>query len=707
MPIRILDAATVGRIAAGEVVERPSSVVKELVENSLDAGATAITVEMRAGGIEMLRVTDNGCGIEPGQVRLAFENHATSKLQTADQLDDIRTLGFRGEALPSIAAVSHVEMTTRARGQESGVKLNIDGGQNVRVAETGCPEGTTIVMRDLFYNIPVRRAFLKKPAYEAGLVSDAVARLMLGNPKISMRLVSNGNTVYHTFGDGKLRHAVFAVYGKETAEKMVEIDASLGATRVWGLIGVGELAKSTRAHQMFFINGRSVRCGLLTRALEQVCRSRVTIGLYPMCALNLTLPPNAIDVNVHPNKLEVRFRDEAGTQATVEKLLSSAFEGEHVLDWKRDSASVREITKTASVREVIPAEKSTQTNMFTQTPSIREIVSSGEKRPQSIEKPQMTIESAALKKPQMPPLPGMGTHIAETQKANPEANPEAHTPLPFVSSSRTLRECDPARLKDENRLRIIENKLKSVNCELENEKNRPKSVYNVEHIIDNRAESVENDNNSSKNSAQSVNNLNASEMPHVENKPEYRVLGVAFKTYILIESGEALLLIDQHAAHERLMFEKFRKQMEAGEASQGLLTPIVIRVSAKEMSLILENKQFLNEAGYEVEPFGETDVQIRAVPYIMGKAEVRPLFMETIGALSRLKTATRDARYAELAQMACKAAVKGGDPLSESEIDALIREMLSTGAPPTCPHGRPVVKMISRRDLEKMFKRIQ
>ena len=707
MPIRILDAATVGRIAAGEVVERPSSVVKELVENSLDAGATAITVEMRAGGIEMLRVTDNGCGIEPGQVRLAFENHATSKLQTADQLDDIRTLGFRGEALPSIAAVSHVEMTTRARGQESGVKLNIDGGQNVRVAETGCPEGTTIVMRDLFYNIPVRRAFLKKPAYEAGLVSDAVARLMLGNPKISMRLVSNGNTVYHTFGDGKLRHAVFAVYGKETAEKMVEIDASLGATRVWGLIGVGELAKSTRAHQMFFINGRSVRCGLLTRALEQVCRSRVTIGLYPMCALNLTLPPNAIDVNVHPNKLEVRFRDEAGTQATVEKLLSSAFEGEHVLDWKRDSASAREITKTASVREVIPAEKPTQTNMFTQTPSIREIVSSGEKKLQNIEKPQMTIQSAALKKPQMPPLPGMGTHIAETQKANPEANPEAHTPLPFVSSSRTLRECDPARLKDENRLRIIENKLKSVNCELENEKNRPKSVYNVKHIIDNRTESVENDNNSSENSTRSVNNLNASEMPPVENKPEYRVLGVAFKTYILIESGEALLLIDQHAAHERLMFEKFRKQMEAGEASQGLLTPIVIRVSAKEMSLILENKQFLNEAGYEVEPFGETDVQIRAVPYIMGKAEVRPLFMETIGALSRLKTATRDARYAELAQMACKAAVKGGDPLSESEIDALIREMLSTGAPPTCPHGRPVVKMISRRDLEKMFKRIQ
>ncbi len=680
MPIRILDAATVGRIAAGEVVERPSSVVKELVENSLDAGATAITVEMRAGGIEMLRVTDNGCGIEPGQVRLAFENHATSKLQTADQLDDIRSLGFRGEALPSIAAVSHVEMTTRARNQDSGVKLNIDGGQNVRVTEVGCPEGTTIVMRDLFYNVPVRRAFLKKPAYEAGLVSDNVARLMLGNPKISMRLVSNGSTVYHTFGDGKLRHAVFAIYGKETAEKMVEIDASLGATRVWGLIGVGELAKSTRAHQMFFINGRSVRCGLLTRALEQICRSRVTIGLYPMCALNLTLPPNAIDVNVHPNKLEVRFRDEAGTQATVEKLLSSAFEGEHVLDWKRDTAPVREITRTASVREVVPAEKPVQTEMFAA---------------KTVATKPIPTEPAEPRKPQMPPLPGMGARNPErsgdalqmpkpetTAPAAQKAEPNRLAAIPRTPSGMAMREIDlPEKRRGivENKLNVVENRIRSVEEQQKPIENRPAPVENTP---EKREESV-------------------------ENALEYRVLGVAFKTYILVESGDALLLIDQHAAHERLMFEKFKKQMAAGEASQRLLAPIVLRVSAKEMALIEENRSLLMEAGYEVEPFGETDVQIRAVPFIMGRAEVRPLFMDMLGALPRLKAATRDARYAELAQMACKAAVKGGDSLSDSEINALIGEMLSTGAPPTCPHGRPVVKAISRRELEKMFKRIQ
>ena len=232
MPIRILDAATVGRIAAGEVVERPASVVKELVENSLDAGATSVTVEIRDGGIGYMRVTDNGCGIEPGQVRLAFENHATSKLVTPEQLDDIRTLGFRGEALPSIAAVARVEMTTRAKAQEAGTRLNVEGWRNMIVREIGCPEGTTVIMRDLFFNIPVRRAFLRKAQYEAALVNDTVARMILGSPKISFRFINNGRTVYHSFGDGDLRHAVFAVYGRETAENMLEVDQSEGAMRI-------------------------------------------------------------------------------------------------------------------------------------------------------------------------------------------------------------------------------------------------------------------------------------------------------------------------------------------------------------------------------------------------------------------------------------------------------------------------------------------
>lgn len=262
MPIRILDATIVGKIAAGEVVERPSSVVKELLENALDAGASSITVEIRDGGIAYLRVTDNGCGIEPEQVRLAFENHATSKLCSVEQLEDIRTLGFRGEALPSIAAVSRMEMTTRARNRDTGVRLTVEGGENLAVREVGSPEGTTAIMRDLFFNLPVRRAFLKKPAYEAALVSDVVARMILGNPGVSFRYINNGRTIYHSFGDGELRHAVFAVYGRETAEKMRAVDRYEGGIRVRGLIGIGEQAKTSRGHEAFFINGRNVRMSL-------------------------------------------------------------------------------------------------------------------------------------------------------------------------------------------------------------------------------------------------------------------------------------------------------------------------------------------------------------------------------------------------------------------------------------------------------------
>jgi len=664
MPIRILDAATVGRIAAGEVVERPSSVVKELVENSLDAGATAITVEIRGGGIDYLRVTDNGCGIEPGQVRLAFENHATSKLQHADQLNDIRTLGFRGEALPSIASVSRIEMTTRAKKQESGVRLNIDGGENLRVRDIGCPEGTTIVMKDLFYNIPVRRAFMKKPAYEGGLVSDAVARLMIGNPGVSMRFINNGNTVYHSFGDGKIRHAVFAVYGKATAEKMIEMDAMEGGTRVYGMIGVGELAKSTRAHQMFFINGRSVRCALLSKVLEQVCRSRVTIGMYPMCALNLVLPPNAIDVNVHPNKLEVRFRDETMTQVVVEKLLSSAFEGETVLQFKRDTAVAKPIERVVTVREITPAEMRASIEKAAQEKA------SAEKEPE--------------KKPKMPPLPEPAKPSEEKSRA---ASP---TLLEEIAKERarfapkqapvlvSLREGEPLKSQAKPAEIPAQKPLPEI---------KPVQVSMPELAVE---------------------QPKTTELAKPEpQKPDYRVIGVAFKTYILIEVEDTLLMIDQHAAHERLRYEKYVKQLEQGTASQQLLTPIVVRLSAREMALIQENMDMLTEAGYTVEPFGEHDIQVRAVPHVLGKAELRPLFMDMINSLNKLRTATLDARRTEIMQMACKSAVKGGDALSDSEIESLIREMLETGAPPTCPHGRPAVEALSRRDLEKMFKRIQ
>ncbi len=670
MPIRILDAATVGRIAAGEVVERPSSVVKELIENSLDAGATSITVEIRGGGIDYLRVTDNGCGIEPGQVRLAFENHATSKLQHADQLTDIRTLGFRGEALPSIAAVSKVEMTTRARGSESGMKLTVEGGQNLSVREAGCPQGTTLIMKDLFFNVPVRRAFLKKASYEGGLVSDAVAKLLLGNPGVSMRFISGGNTLYHSFGDGKLRHSVFSVYGRETAEKMVEIDASEGGTRIHGLIGVGELAKATRAHQLFFINGRSVRCPLLARALEAVCRSRVTIGMYPMCVLNLELPPTSVDVNVHPNKLEVRFRDEEMMRMVSEKLLGRAFENERVLEIKKLTDEKPQVERRSQVRELpLPA--------------------AGDVKPESVPeaKSEMRKQPVAETKPDAP--------VPQLPKREPRPE-QTRMQLPGPSMVR-----EDGAMPMNRPLRVLDlNETPAA-------KPVSESVKSMERDAAAKAAATAPSETAPIAPVQPETPGMEAPVHGAPEIPPFRVIGTVFRTYILVETGDTLLLIDQHAAHERLQYEKLMARAEAGTASQQLLTPVILHLSAREMAAVMENADVLEGAGYSVESFGENDVQIRAVPFVLGQAQLKPIFLEMLQNLGQLKSATVDARRSQIIQLACKTAVKAGDSLSESEVAALISAMLETGAPPTCPHGRPVVKTLTKRELEKMFKRIQ
>ena len=614
MAIKVLDPMIVERIAAGEVVERPSSAAKELIENAIDAGATAITVEIKEGGIASLRVTDNGCGIAPNQVALAFENHATSKIVTAEQLDDIRTLGFRGEALPSIAAVSHVEMTTREKGAPSGVCLKIDGGLRRSVQDAGCPEGTTVVVSDLFFNVPVRRAFLKKPNYEGALVSDLTARMILGNPGVSFRFIQNGKPVYHSFGDGNLKHAVFAVYGSETAEKMTGVDATFGGMRIAGMIGVGELSKPTRAHQSFFINGRSVHCALITQVLEQVCSGRVTIGTYPMCALMLSIPPASVDVNVHPNKLEVRFRDEQAIRQSAEYILSQAFSGETMLNPARDA-------KTFEHTFVVEEKKTKVENIQTKvefSPAPEDLQTPPEPKPA---RDLMHLE--LRENSDLPPRPASGVRL---------------TPREPVEEAEQI-------------------------------------------VISDRAKSPEVD---------------------------FRAIGTLFKTYILIELDDSLIMIDQHAAHERILYEKFKRRLESGgTASQTLLIPAVLTVTPREMELLTDFNDSLRDAGYEIEPFGEKSVSVRAVPFILGRADVRPVFMEMLESLDRIGAAAKESRRDEIAMMACKAAVKGGDTLTNSEISALIQQMRETGASPTCPHGRPVFRTMTRRDIEKMFRRVQ
>ena len=661
MPIRILDAATVGRIAAGEVVERPASVVKELVENSLDAGATSVTVEIRDGGIGYMRVTDNGCGIEPGQVRLAFENHATSKLVTPEQLDDIRTLGFRGEALPSIAAVARVEMTTRAKAQEAGTRLNVEGGRNMTVREIGCPEGTTVIMRDLFFNIPVRRAFLRKAQYEGALVNDTMARMILGSPKISFRFINNGRTVYHSFGDGDLRHAVFAVYGRETAENMLEVDQCEGAMRVRGLVGVGEQAKATRAHEAFFINGRSVRCPLLSQALESVCRERVTIGMYPMCALHLTLAPGSVDVNVHPNKLEVRFRDETATRTCVESILRNALQGGSMLRLQAEKPATVEEKHTVE-QLPLPEMGNTPVNT-TEVQNIQTEVAN--------QKTKVCDKTTGVVKDALPDDAFEALIQAERRRLGISPSGSELRETAFAPWSRSTRSPVPDVTTFAGG-----GSVPFAQMHAQVSKQTPPAQP-------------------------------AEQLTLAQDSAPYRVIGVLFKTYILLECEDAFLLIDQHAAHERLRYDALAKAVEDGVASQRLLAPQIVRVSAREMTLVEENMDALTAAGYDISPIGERDLQIRAVPHIHGHAELTPRFMDVISSLSGLGSAALEARRDEILQAACKGAVKAGDALSDSEIKALLSQMEASGAPPTCPHGRPVIKTFSRREIERMFRRIQ
>ena len=638
--IRILSAATVGRIAAGEVVERPSSVAKELIENALDAGATSVTVEIRDGGAGYLRVTDNGCGIAPSEVRLAFENHATSKLRDDDDLTDIRTLGFRGEALPSIAAVARVEMTTRTKGAQSGVRLLVEGGKFLSMDEVGCPEGTTIIIRDLFFNTPARRGFLKKPAYEAGVLGEMVERLALANPGVALRLISGGRTLLHSYGDDSMLHAAMAVYGRETAGLLRPIDQALGGFRIWGLIGVGDAARPNRSGQAFFINGRVVRCPLLTQVLENACRGRVTIGMFPMCALHLDLPPAAIDVNVHPSKLEIRFRDETAVRESVGALFDKFFEADRMTD-------------------AVPPLKDTRVKIA-YTP------------PEAIEQTEVQIPHALRDNKTDSAHPNPMQTVVEKKPTDVRSKPTNSRDSAILAALKPMMR-EPSSL---NREKWME------------ERSTTPAPASERHL----PETIE-----------------APTIPPA-NEPslaEYRLIGVFRNTYLLLEQADSLVMIDQHAAHERILYEKFKRMLEQGAASQQLLTPVVVQVTARERAVLMDNLETLSQAGFELEPFGERDMMVRAVPFVLSQASLNPFFMEMVDQLDRLKSATLDRRRGEVIQLSCKRAVKAGDRLTDSEIRALLGEMARTSAPPTCPHGRPVMRVFRASEIERMFKRLQ
>ena len=641
--IRQLPPEVIGQIAAGEVVERPAAAIKELVENSMDAGATAITVDIKEGGLASFRVADNGSGIQPSDIRLAFARHATSKIRTAEDLYGVRSLGFRGEALASIAAVSKLTCQTRARGQEMGVLVRNEGGDILDIQDAACPEGTTFMVKELFYNAPVRRKFLKKPAAETAAVSELMARLILSHPAISFRFMADGKLVYFSAGDGKLESAVMSVYGTDTLKLLTRIDGSMNGVMLSGFVGVGDAGRGNRSHEHFFLNGRAMKSPMLSSAVENACRQRVTIGRFPLCVLHLTMPFENADVNVHPNKWEVRFQDERGVRAAVETIIFEALE------------------KTNAAPPIPPMYLPPENAAPAPAPAkilVTQPVTPPEDAPALLKKPDNRL-SAFTEDGALPTF------------APPAPKKEAAPLMPPLAAP-----VRPAALRDSGAALLPPRPVMEKPLEM------PVPLAEPEQV---QAPAVE---------------------AAFQQKP-IRVLGVAFNTYIIMEYGDLLILSDQHAVHERLLYEQFMRETATAPASQALLIPLIVTLSPAEYACFEENRETLEKAGFDLAPFGDGAVQLRGVPIVLGQPQAESCLKEALDELMENPSLPPADRTSRVIQMACKHAVKGGERLPEESVKQLIRDVIEQKVTPTCPHGRPLMVQITRNELEKRFRRIQ
>ena len=649
--IKQLSAEVIGQIAAGEVVERPAAAIKELVENSMDAGATAITVEIRDGGITYFRVVDNGSGIQPGDIRLAFSRHATSKIAQADDLYGIRTLGFRGEALASIAAVAKVNCTTRMHGAEYGVSAQNNGGEMSEIKEAACPEGTSFTVKDLFFNAPVRRKFLKKPATETGYISDLMMRFILSHPQISFRYIADGKNMYFSAGDGKLESAVLSIYGLSTLEKLHQISGNMNGVLLEGYIGVGDLARGNRSHQSFILNGRLIRSNLLTNALEEACKQRVMIGRFPLCVLHLTLPFEAVDVNVHPNKWEVRFQNEPAVREAVENLVLEALQKDTPLstapalfDEPEPPVSNAVITRS-SPEQYKKAEQQDNKHDYKE----------------NIPSPVFGRHESIINSPvSSSPVPLVARSDDGIGDIEHDISPEAYTKNAFSSSA--VQEAIPEPVIPPAPVPIEEPQIEQV------------------------------------------------QVPVLQKEFEtlpVRLIGVVFNTYILLECQDRLLLCDQHAVHERLLYEQFMRDLAGSTATQMLMVPEIVRLTHREYDMFLDAKDALFDAGFDVSDFGDLTVQLRSVPMMLGQARSAECFRDALDELIESGAISQQKRTDRIIQMACKHAVKGGERAPMEALMDLIRRMIRENVTPTCPHGRPLVIQVTERELEKRFHRIQ
>lgn len=718
--IVLLDELTINQIAAGEVIERPASVVKEMVENSIDAGATNVTVEIKNGGISYIRITDNGKGIEKEDLEIAFERHATSKIRSAEDLDTVTSMGFRGEALASIAAIANVELVSKTQKQDTGYKVVVEAGDVLEKEETGCPNGTTITVRNLFFNTPVRYKFLKKDYTESGYIEDVITRLALVNPNIAFKLINTGKTIIQTTGNGDKKSIIYSIYGKEIAEGIEEVNYEFEDVKINGVVGKPEIARSNRSRQLFFVNDRYVKDKTLSSAADKAFKGMLPIGKFGFLVLNIHINPSKVDVNVHPAKLEVRFEEESKIfKAVFHSIQDTLLKTELVANAERPKEHT-ENTKRIEVVSNVEINEKPKVGLLGKNKEEREEGQIFSKK----EEPKQAkhIETQNI----LEQLNKMKQEIEEEikdsvskKKVNKAENKEENIKIDERENNEEIKnEVEEAKTTNENeisqevinkkeeQLKEIEEKIETINQDKEMPKEDFKAMY--EKTFGRKlVEEKEDKNNADADVLKDV-NISLFEETEEYKKPKYKFIGIAFRTYIILEMNQDMYILDQHAAHERIMYEKVKKNYYQDEQknSQLLLLPDIITLTHKEMDIAKDNMAMFEKAGFMLEEFGENTIKLSGVPDICIDLETKDLFLETLDEINTVaRTAKQEIEDKFLATVACKAAVKANMALSEVEVDSLMEQLLKLPNPFTCPHGRPTAIKMSKYDIERKFSR--
>ena len=773
--IVLLDDLTINKIAAGEVIERPASVIKEMVENSIDAGANNITVEIKNGGISFIKVTDNGKGIAQDDLEIAFERHATSKIRTADDLDVVTSMGFRGEALASIAAIANVEMVSKTEEQQVGYKVVVEAGEILSKEEIGCQKGTSITVRNLFFNTPVRYKFLKKDYTESGYIEDVITRIALVNPNIAIKLINTGKTVIQTNGNGDMKSVIYSIYGKDVATGVMPVEYAYDDIQISGVIGKPEIARSNRSNQLFFVNKRYIKDKTLSAATEQAYKGLIPIGKFGFVVLNITMNPAKVDVNVHPAKLEGRFEDESKIfQSIYHAIKDTLLKGELVASTEKQeiNQNKEEVSKglydfrkneTEKIEQYTNEESKIKTNNIVQD---------------IYNKAQQNVQTQAVKVPHVNLGEGGPVNTADVLEQlkklqeNIQKEVETDPSIKLNSNYIQMREQQGNQTKvetsvgnevkvenntDTENANILEQKLETP---IEIKENTPTEITENTQIDDTKSneikpeetpeEKTEENQQEEAKPAENFDEMYAKlfgtkpisqeqpetksnlqeevipikpEIPSIDmkkenvsifeqneeyQKPTYKFIGIVFNTYIILEIDKEMYILDQHAAHERIMYEKVKNNYysDSSKDSQMLLLPDIITLTHKEMEIAKDNMEMFEKAGFSLEEFGENTIKLTGVPTVCIDLDNKELFLETLDEINTVaRTAKQEKEERFIATVACKAAVKANMVLTREEVESLMDKLLALPNPFTCPHGRPTAIKMSKYDIERKFAR--